>query len=405
MKFSLPIVWKLLPYIVGEYYTLTNQVKCAETPEEKKAVFRFRYQACHEGEDIDYLKNIEAYIDEKNKEIQDDEDFKSDTLILYFGHLNNIQGTMRIAQWDVEKLPDDFLKMHKVDKLHLKKNMKTVGTINYFIFSPASRKKSTIALALLHKGYKTYASKQLYPPEIVFGQTYPLFYRSFHFKIGAFLYTKQWLDHAKSGILILWAYPPFDLTYFKAIQGPFYLIAKRTSKKLQKAFSNKEPLSRHITQHFRQEKLIVSSKEDLYQIIKPKEKSVTEFVNILLGTPGFENYFILYLEQGKQLITKNFIGKSMYLILEGTVTLFYENKRVMRLDAGNIVGEMSFLMKTNTRMTSVTAETEGKVLIISHNIIHRLKRKNPDLAIRFLLHLSRQLSEKFLYIMKTKEQS
>ena len=69
------------------------------------------------------------------------------------------------------------------------------------------------------------------------------------------------------------------------------------------------------------------------------------------------------LERGSVLMKEDSVGRSFYLLLEGTVKVTKKDLALTRLKAGVSIGEMAYLQTgENLRSATVTAETDISVL-------------------------------------------
>jgi CRP/FNR family transcriptional regulator, cyclic AMP receptor protein len=90
-------------------------------------------------------------------------------------------------------------------------------------------------------------------------------------------------------------------------------------------------------------------------------------------------------------------GRSLYLLLEGTLevvapgTRFGRKRPLARLEAGSVVGELSFF-DGEPRSAGVRALTAVVLAELTPDGFDRLVAKHPDLARRLLLDLGRVLA-------------
>jgi CRP-like cAMP-binding protein len=101
-------------------------------------------------------------------------------------------------------------------------------------------------------------------------------------------------------------------------------------------------------------------------------------------------------DRGAQLITEHDLGDSMYLIMEGTVTVTVresgKDRQVATLKAGELIGEMSLLTGA-PRAATVTAASPVAALEIGKAAIAPLLRAEPALFDRFASMLEKRQRE------------
>ncbi|MCX8064435.1 MAG: cyclic nucleotide-binding domain-containing protein [Candidatus Hydrogenedentes bacterium] len=97
-------------------------------------------------------------------------------------------------------------------------------------------------------------------------------------------------------------------------------------------------------------------------------------------------------------------GSHIYVILEGSVGIYKEDRLIAELCTGECIGEMGILTK---RPRSATAKSlsKTKLLVVSENTLNKMLHKK--VAIKFLLNIIFILSERIRILNEktTKQQS
>jgi len=101
------------------------------------------------------------------------------------------------------------------------------------------------------------------------------------------------------------------------------------------------------------------------------------------------------LKPGMRLITQGMPVPDLYLIYNGTVNVFVDNKQIAGLRDGEFVGEMSFLTeKVATATCKVKHETQ--CLVWKQRDFKELLKRNPSLYFTIQSVLSAQVSDKLV---------
>ena len=95
------------------------------------------------------------------------------------------------------------------------------------------------------------------------------------------------------------------------------------------------------------------------------------------------------LKQGELLFSQGDIGDEMYVILDGSISIFLEKngKRtvLVRLEKGNTFGEMGLFRKAE-RSASAEAAEKTRLLVVNRDCLDPLKKRNPKIAAKLFLN-------------------
>lgn len=92
----------------------------------------------------------------------------------------------------------------------------------------------------------------------------------------------------------------------------------------------------------------------------------------------------LILPVGKILASQGEVGFEMFILIDGTAAVTRDGKPVATVTAGDVVGELAVLTG-HPRNATVTAETEVRVLVLTHRGLEQLLDDIPGLA-KHMLH-------------------
>jgi len=105
---------------------------------------------------------------------------------------------------------------------------------------------------------------------------------------------------------------------------------------------------------------------------------------------------IIECEAGDRVLKKGGVARNMFVVLSGTLEARDGDAVVNVLSAGDIFGEMAFLLET-PRSLDVYAATDGtRILSLSETTIRKLIHGEPTVAAHLLLNISKMLSLRLL---------
>jgi len=97
--------------------------------------------------------------------------------------------------------------------------------------------------------------------------------------------------------------------------------------------------------------------------------------------------------KGEKLIGEGEVTDKLFILLDGEVDVVKSGKTIAKLNAGDFVGEMSF-MSNNTASADVIATKEVKYAYWSHKDLDKLSKKNQKIYNKFISVISCDLVRK-----------
>lgn len=89
------------------------------------------------------------------------------------------------------------------------------------------------------------------------------------------------------------------------------------------------------------------------------------------------------LRAGKELMRQGAPGREFFVLLEGTVDVARDGKRIATLGAGDFFGELALVSDT-PRTASVTATTPIRALVVNGRDFRRLLHDEPAVAAKVM---------------------
>ncbi len=95
---------------------------------------------------------------------------------------------------------------------------------------------------------------------------------------------------------------------------------------------------------------------------------------------------------GTTIIDQGQTGREAFIVLDGTVTVRRNGRRVAELGPGAMIGELS-LLDHGPRTATVTCDTDCELFVLDQRHFMGVLHDTPQLAARLLAHLARMVRE------------
>lgn len=99
----------------------------------------------------------------------------------------------------------------------------------------------------------------------------------------------------------------------------------------------------------------------------------------------------LHVRQGKRLTIQGAVGREFFIVLEGTVDVEQNGRKVNTLGAGEFFGEISLLTQA-PRNATVTAASPLHVLVMTGRDFRALLRAAPEIQLKVLQTLAERVA-------------
>jgi CRP/FNR family transcriptional regulator, cyclic AMP receptor protein len=95
--------------------------------------------------------------------------------------------------------------------------------------------------------------------------------------------------------------------------------------------------------------------------------------------------------EGRVLMREGERGREFYVVLEGTVEVTRDGKKLATLGAGAMIGEMA-LVSDKPRSATVTAGSSVHLLVLTENRFRRLLAQHPSIQTKVMKSLADRLA-------------
>lgn len=90
------------------------------------------------------------------------------------------------------------------------------------------------------------------------------------------------------------------------------------------------------------------------------------------------------LRKGKELIREGASGREFFVLLEGSVDVTKDGRRINQLGPGDFFGEIALVARSPTRTATATATTPVRVLVLTAQNFRGLLERSPEIKIKVL---------------------
>jgi CRP-like cAMP-binding protein/predicted GNAT family N-acyltransferase len=364
------------------------EILFASSEQDKQNVYKQRYQV--------YVEEMNLYneiANHRNKILVDEED-KSGHL-LYAKKDKNIFASLRMHFGSDGPIPKTIQKDLQLEHFFPYVDASRVVIISRFTVNKKYR-GSSVSFLLMARSFKLGCENGA---ELAFLDCLPHLIPLYE-RLGFRRYGNEFVDNGV-GILSPMCLVGKDTRHLKFIRSPFYKTAKRfftdnfapewvtTSNIFEKRFPNFDEIVKNWSQAY----------DNYFELLNSRKK-------IFSGLP--DNTIEILINAGKIVSCKSgsFFIKSgttynnFYIILEGSCEIRSEGKILGTANAGDIIGEMAFLLDTE-RTADVIASSEDLIILsLSNKDLELFCKSYPSEANTFLLNLSRILAFRLISLRK-----
>ena len=107
-----------------------------------------------------------------------------------------------------------------------------------------------------------------------------------------------------------------------------------------------------------------------------------------------EKGFLMTVSAGQLLTEKGLTQREIFVILDGAFEVHDGDRRVCVLGQGDVIGEVGFFGSSGRRTASVTAASDGQVLVLRRRFVDELMKNDPGCAAEVLFGLARVLADR-----------
>ncbi len=359
-----------------------ENVHRATTPEEKEAVYRFRYEVYAE----EFGRELGSP-DHEQRIVRDADDDRSTTTILYTGTPDHITGTVRIRHWAPGHVPHHDFDELSMDLIPGVERLGT-GEIGRLMVKRGMRGKLIVA-SLVRASYEVFVGE--HATDLVFCYCSPGlvdYYRSIAMRAFG-----GRMIHAPDGVMIPLLAVTSDVAYYRQERSFLMPLVRRYFGPGKRSRLDLEPfLPLFENGNGIETKAEIVASTATAALFSTQAGASSS--NFLLQLPEdardalLRRGFLLDVPSGTLMTREGFAETELYLVLDGDFEAEAGGFDCGTIRRGEIFGEDGFLSTDHRRRLSVRARRDSRVLVLRGRSIEKLARREPRIGTLLHTHLS-----------------
>ena len=362
-------------------------VYAAETEAEREAVFSFRYSV-YAAELNRKLGNA----DHGRKRVHDEEDDKPYTTLLYTDDgAGRLTGTIRIRRWEPGQVPAKDWEAFSMERFAGLRELSTAEVGRLMIESGHRGQLGLISLACAV--YQLYAGELA--AEVAFINCATGLVR--HYRLLGFRTYAGRLVPTVDGIEVPLVLIPSDRAYLEQAGSfvvPFVDVFYGPGKRAPVDVGRWSRLLDADSAPVRFDPSAVWERVDRARRAETGQPSMLESLSEDTVRKLSAWGFLMDVPAGQLLTEKGLSQREIFVILDGAFEVHDGDRRLCLLGQGDVIGEIGFFRSSGRRAASVTAASDGQVLVLRRRFIDELMKNDPACAAEVLFGLARVLADR-----------
>ena len=379
----LPQMRAAAPDLIGAL----EPVYIAESEAEREAVFSFRYSVY--GAE---LGRKLGHADHGRERVHDEEDDQPYTTLLYTDDgAGQLTGTIRIRRWEPGQVPAKDWETFSMERFAGLRGMCT-AEIGRLMIEPGHRGQ----LGLVSMACAVY---QLYAGELAADVGFINCATGLvrHYRLLGFRTYAGRMVPTVDGIEVPLVLIPSDRAFLEQAGSFVAPFADLFYGPGQRAPVDVGPWARVLdadSAPVRFDKTAVWDRVERLRQAADDHPSMLEALSEDTVRKLSEQGFLMDVPAGHLLTEKGLTQREIFVILEGAFEVHDDDRRIALLGSGEVIGEVGFFGTSGRRMASVTAASDGQVLVLRRRFVDELMRSDPACAAEVLFALARVLADR-----------
>lgn len=372
-----------------EFVNALEQVYVAESEEEREAVFQFRYSVYAEE-----LGRKLGNADHGRRRLHDSEDDKPYTTLLYTtGEDGSLSGTIRLRCWDPGEVPEkdwDAFSMERFDGIA----DLTTAEAGRLMITPDNRGK----LGLVSLGCALYelCAGEL-GVDVGFINCATGLVR--HYRLLGFRTYAGRLVPTPDGIEVPLVMFPSDRAYLEQVGSfiaPFVDVFYGPGRREPLPIDRYARLLDADSAPVQVDPATVFERVDRLRAAAGPEPQILERLSTDTVRRLTDRGFLMKIPRGELLTEKGLAQQELFVILSGVFEVYDGERRLRVLGPGEVIGEVAFFGTAGRRSASVSAASDGQVLVLRRHFLDELREHEPAVAAEVLFELARALADRMV---------
>jgi hypothetical protein len=364
-------------------------VYVAETEAEREAVFSFRYSVY--GAELGRKLGNADY---GRQRVHDEEDDKPYTILLYTDDgAGQLTGTARLRRWEPGQVPAKDWEAFSMERFDGLREMST-SEIGRLMIEPGRRGQLGL-VSIVCAVYQLCAGEL--PADVGFINCAAGLVR--HYRLLGFRTYAGRLVPTADGIEVPLVVIPSDRAYLEQAgsfvapfadvfygYGPGQHAPVDVGRWARLLDADSAPVSFDSAAVWDRVSRLRQSADDRPSMLE----SLSEDTVQKLSGQGF----LMNVSAGQLLTEKGLNQREIFVILDGAFEVHDGDRRIALLGPGEVIGEVGFFGTSGRRMASVTAASDGQVLVLRRRFVDELMKSDPACAAEVLFGLARVLADR-----------
>jgi hypothetical protein len=363
-----------------------DRVHIAETEEEREAVFRFRYSVY-----VEELGRKLGNADHRTRHVHDVEDDRPYTTLLYTADDDELTGTIRIRRWGPGEVPEKDWETFSMDRFE---GLGELGTaeLGRLMIRPDHRGQLgivSIACALYQLG-----ATEL-DIDVAFLNCATGLVR--HYRLLGFRTYAGKLVPTPDGIEVPLVLFPCDRDYLEqtgSFLTPFVEVFYGPGGKAPIELARYASLLDADSAPVQVDPTAVWDRVDRLRASVGRQPQMLDRLTGETVRKLADKGFLMNVPAGELLTEKGLYQQEIFVILDGAFEVRDGDRRLRVIGRGDVIGEIGFFGTSGRRSASVTAQTEGQVLVLRRHFLDQLRSNDPACAAEILFELARALADR-----------
>jgi hypothetical protein len=363
------------------------QIAIAETEDEKRAVYRFRYSIY-----VEEMGKYKAVADHAQRLFYEPCDAHS--RIFYATENGEVVATARTTWGGDAPIPQRMIEQYQLAPFlaELPQSALCVGERGMVV----PRLRGTDLFLQLIGASLRFANEHRI--QLCFGDCEPHLL-NLYLGLGYRTYSKKNVNSAEAGYLIPILFVPEDVPYLKRINSPLLEYVRDFGSDARIPACVERIIAAGSAVMSRR---LVASTEYWSEVHGALSELEANRISALDGfteeeaTRCLEKSTIIACRAGDRLLKKGGVARNLFVVLDGTLEVRDGETPLAVLGPGDVFGEMAFLLE-RPRSKDVYAATDGvRVLSLSEATLRQLIKSDPAIAATLLLNISKMLCLRIL---------
>jgi hypothetical protein len=371
------------PELIGALDT----VYIAETEAEREAVFSFRYSV-YGAELGRKLGNA----DHGRRRVHDEEDDQPYTTLLYTDDgAGQLTSTARIRHWEPGQVPAKDWETFSMERFDGLRQMPTAEVGRMMI---ERGHRGQLGLVSISVAVTQLCAKEL-PTDAAFINCAAGLVR--HYRLLGFRTYAGRLVPTADGIEVPLVLIPSDRAYLEQVGSVVAPLADVLYGPGKRALVDVGRWARLLDADSAPVKFDPAA---IWERVSRLRQAETDHPSMLEGLSEdtvrklTEKGFLMEVPAGQLLTEKGLSQREIFVILDGAFEVHDGERRLCMVGQGDVIGEIGFFRSSGRRAASVTAASDGQVLVLRRRFIDELMKSDPACAAEILFGLARVLADR-----------